>query len=294
MNVHDINYFVKSHLPEFLYPAIIQYRYKKRMGIFCNLKNPQTYTEKMQWAKLNRRDQIITELTDKIKVRDWIKNKIGEEYLIPMIAGPFDSPDEIDFDSLPETYVIKTNHGSGTNIIVTDKNSISKEDIKNKIRKFLGKNFAYHTMELQYKEIKPRIYIEKFMIPEGEEDLPDYKFFCFDGKVFCSYTMIDYTVNHSEGRLGFFDRDYKLMPYYRADYKPIKEQLPPPDKYWEMVELAETLSKGFSHVRVDFYNVEGKVYFGEMTFTNASGLCIFVPDEFDRILGDQWDLGSGI
>ncbi|WP_196808092.1 ATP-grasp fold amidoligase family protein [Butyrivibrio sp. AE3006] len=294
MGVRAFNYYVKSHLPEFLYPAFIQYKYKKMMGRFCNLTNPQTYTEKIQWSKLNRRDPIITDLADKVKVREWVKGRIGEEYLIPTVGDVYSSADEIDFDGLPDRFVIKANHGCGYNIVVNDKNNLDVAEIKKRLNSWLSHNFAFNTFEMQYRDIKPKLYIEKFMIPEGEEDLPDYKFFCFDGKVFCSYTMIDYTVNHSEGRLGFFDRDYKLMPYYRADYKPIKEQLPPPDKYWEMVELAETLSKGFSHVRVDFYNVEGKVYFGEMTFTNASGLCIFVPDEFDRILGDQWDLSSGI
>lgn len=281
-------------MPSFLYPYYIDYKYYSCTGKKCNLRDPQTFTEKIQWAKLYRNNPILTDLSDKIIVRRWVKEKIGDEYLVPLVGGIYLNPTQIDFDELPNCFVIKTNHGSGTNIIVNDKNNIDVFEIREKLDKYLKTNFAYNSLELQYKNIKPMIYIEQNLLEGEEKDLPDYKFFCFSGKVFCSYTMIDYVYDHSKGKLGFFDRDYKLMPYYRSDYAPIMEQIPKPKNYEKMVEIAEKLSEGFSHVRVDLYNIDGKIFFGEMTFTTNSGYCKFVPEEFDTILGQQWNLSSGI
>ena len=143
---------------------------------------------------------------------------------------------------------------------------------------------------MQYQNIDHKIIAEKYMIEDDMVDLPDYKFFCFDGVVYCSYTMIDYTHDHSNGKIGFFDRDYNLLPYYRKDYSPITKQMPKPENYEKMVEIAERLSVGFAHVRVDLYDIKGKVYFGEMTFTNASGFTKYVPEEFDYILGRCWKM----
>ncbi len=281
-------------MPHSLYSLYIKIVYKRKIGKKCNLRNPQAYTEKIQWSKLYRTNDLITQLSDKIAVRKWVKSRIGSEYLIPCIGGIYKSADEIDFDSLPDSFVIKANHGSGFIIIVNNKCEADFDYIRKKIKGWMKTNYAFVSMETQYKSIRPLIYIEKNLLSGSREDLPDYKFFCFNGKVFCSYTMIDYAMNHSSGKIGFFDRDYVLMPYHRKDYEPITEQLKKPKNYELMVEIAEKLSRGFSHVRVDLYNVDGKIYFGEMTFTNASGLCQFEPEKFDRILGEQWDLDSGI
>lgn len=291
---YDTKYYLKKNMPKFMYPYFLRYKYRKNMGKNLNLKKPLTYTEKMQWSKLHRKSQLLTDLSDKIKVRHWVADKIGEEYLIPTLGGIYLSADEIDFKSLPDRYVIKTNHGSGTNIIVSDNSKINIESTKATLNSWLKHNFAYNSLELQYKDIEPKIYIEQNIMPEGVSDLPDYKFFCFYGKVFCSYTRINTYEGHDKGKIGFFDRDYNLMPYYRADYEPIVEQLPKPRNYLQIVEMAEKLSEGFSHVRVDLYNIDGKIYFGEMTFSTFSGYCRFVPEEFDRILGNQWDIHKGI
>ncbi|WP_022778693.1 ATP-grasp fold amidoligase family protein [Butyrivibrio sp. AE3009] len=291
--MEKISFYIKKAMPEILYPLYIEYKYKQVFGVRCNLKNPVKYTEKMQWAKLYRRNELLTTLTDKVAVREWVANRIGKEYLIPTIGDVFTNADDIRFDSLPQRYVIKTNNGSGFNIIVNDNETVNIRKVKKKLNGWLSCNYAYTLFELQYKDIKPKIYIEENLLSDEMIDMPDYKFFCFGGKVFCSYTRTEYT-NHSDGKLGFFDRDYKLMPYHRSDYAPLTKQLEKPKNYELMVELAEKLSFGFSHVRVDLYNIGGKVYFGEMTFTNAGGLCQFEPDEFDRILGDQWNLNSGI
>ncbi len=290
----NIAYFIKEYMPEMFYPVFLKYKYKKKTGKDLNLNNPTTYTEKIQAAKLLRRDPLLTELSDKIRVKDWVKDKIGEEYLVQLVAGPYNDPDEIDFSKLPDKYVIKTNHGCGTNIVVTDNAAISEKQIRKQLKKSLKYNFAYHSLELQYKNIKPQIYIEKFIIEDGMDDLPDYKFFCFDGKVYCLYVMINTYPDHHKSKLGIFDRDFNLLPYRRGDFEPITCQIDKPEKYDEMVKLAEILAEGFSHVRVDLYNIEGKIYFGEMTFTTGSGIFRHVPDEFDMILGKQWDLNSGL
>lgn len=285
---------IKKHMPKKCWGMYVSYKYKKIMGKKCNLKNPRTYTEKIQWSKINRNDPMISRLSDKVAVRSWVKEKIGAEYLIPIIGKAYSSACDIDYDSLPDSFVIKANHGSGLNIVVDDKKEISFDDIKDKANSWLNQNFAYNSFEMQYKDIMPKIYIEKNLLENGEIDLPDYKFFCFNGKVFCSYTMTNYVHDHSKGKLGFFDRDYNLMPYYRTDYEPIRKQLNKPTNYEKMVEIAEKLSEGFSHVRVDLYNIKGKIYFGEMTFSTSSGYCKFEPEEFDLILGEQWDLKAGI
>ena len=201
----------------------------------------------------------------------------------------YNSAEEIDFDILPQQFVLKCNHGSAYNIIVKDKNTIDKEEICKKLNNWLREDFVFKNgIELHYERIKPCIIAEEYMIHEGMDDLPDYKFFCFGGKVFCSFTIDNIKEKHTEGRLGIFDKEYNLLPYHRADFTPITEQLEKPVNYDKMVELAELLAEGFSHVRVDFYNINGKIYFGEMTFTTGSGRGFFEPDEFDYILGEQW------
>ncbi|WP_026514193.1 ATP-grasp fold amidoligase family protein [Butyrivibrio sp. LB2008] len=286
--------YVKEIMPSIFYPLYLKYQYKKRVGKKLHFRNPINYTEKIQWAKINRKNPLLTQLSDKVEARKWVSSTIGEEYLIPIVGEVYTDAEDIDFDNLPEKYVIKLNTGSGFNIIVNDSSEINKEAAKNSLKKWMNSNYAYNSLELQYKDIIPRIYIEENLLEDGMSDLPDYKFFCFGGKVFCSYTRIKTYEGHTKGEVGFFDRDYNLMPYYRADYASLKEQLDKPKNYEKMVEIAEKLSYGFSHVRVDLYNISGKIYFGEMTFTTNSGYIRFVPEEFDRILGDQWNLNSGI
>ena len=264
--------------------------YKDKTGHDLDLESPKRYTEKIQWMKLYGITPLISKLSDKYEVRNWVEERIGQEYLVPLL-GVWDTFDDIDFDALPDAFVLKTNNASATNIIVKSKSTMNKKRMKQKLDYWIKRPFGLLSgLELQYMAIKPRIIAEENLMTGDMTDLPDYKFFCFDGKVFCSYTMVDYTFNHENGRLGFFDRDYKLMAAYRADYTRISEQIPRPKNYDKMVEIAEVLSKDFSHVRVDLYNIDGKIYFGEMTFTTNSGYTKFVPDEFDYELGEQWVL----
>lgn len=291
--------YVKELMPSFFYPVYLKHQYKKRVGRELNIRKPVSYTEKIQWTKINRTNPLLTQLSDKVEVRKWVASKIGEEYLIPMVGKVYSDAEDIDFDTLPPKYVIKLNTGSGFNIIVNDSAGLNRETAKKTLKTWIKNNYAYNSFELQYKNIIPRIYFEKNLLENDMFDLPDYKFFCFGGKVFCSYTRIKKSQDYGKGdgfggSLGFFDRNYNLMPYYRADFAPLKEQLEKPKNYEKMVEIAEKLSSEFSHVRVDLYNIDGRIYFGEMTFTPSSGYIRFVPEEFDKLLGEQWSLKSGI
>ena len=255
-----------------------------------DLEHPKTFSEKTQWLKLYGGFEDVYPLVDKYTVRDWVKEKIGEEYLIPLL-GVYDRFDDIDFYALPDKFMLKTNHGAGWNIAVQDKAKFDKADAKRKIETWLKLNYCYLMggLDVQYIHIKPRILVEKFIENDGG-DLYDYKFFCFGGKVFCLYTMIEYTDNHENGKLGFFDRNFNLLPYHRLDFAPITEQIQAPKCFSKMVSIAEDLAKEFPHVRVDFYDVNGNVIFGELTFYNASGFTKFEPDDFDFIMGEHFIL----
>ena len=265
----------------------IQYRIKT--GRKLNLSNPVRYTEKLQWYKLYYRKPIMTLCADKYGVRKFVKKR-GLEKLLNRLYAVYDNPEAIDFDALPNSFAMKMTVGSGMNYFVTDKSKEDIEKLKAMVREWFSADSSSYGREWCYYDIKPRIVFEELLPLDERADLPDYKFFCFDGEPYCLYTMIDYTKNHDNGRLGFFDTDFKLMPYYRKDFKPIKEQIPKPKNFDLMVGYARVLSKGFPHVRVDFYNINGRIVFGELTFYNASGYTAFEPDNFDYILGKKFIL----
>ena len=289
MDRKAIKYY--SELPKSEYETELKKLYMERVGVPLDLEHPKRFSEKTQWQKLYGITPLMSRLSDKYEVRSWVEEKIGKEYLIPLL-GAWDSFDDIDFDKLPDSFVLKTNNASGTNLIVYSKKELNINEARKLFNYWLQKPFGLLSgLELQYCSIKPKIIAEQNMLSGGREDLPDYKFFCFDGSVYCSYTTIDYAKDNSQGKMAFFDRDYILMPVSRADIMtPLRKQLEKPENYDKMVEIAETLSQGFSHVRVDLYNIDGKIYFGEMTFTTHSGFMQFDPDSFDYELGNLWKL----
>ena len=267
------------------------YEYKKIFGYEPDPDIPETYNEKILWSKLNDRDPLRTLLTDKASVRDWVIEKLGtDKYCVPRY-GVWDSFDEIDFGALPDSFILKVNHGWDANALVKDKRDLDVEECRKKFDKWMRKSFLGRTMEYQYLGIVPKIICEELLFSD-KDDLPDYKFFCFDGKVFCSYLMEDYSLDPQNGKLGFLDRDFNLMPYHRKEYRPLDAQPQKPEGHEKMIEIAEILSEGFPHVRVDLYNVNGKIYFGEMTFTTTAGYGKFDPPEFDRVLGEQWKINT--
>lgn len=277
-----------SHMPDEKY---IKLRFKCIMGKKLNLDNPVTYNEKLQWLKLYNRDPKYTQLVDKYAVREYVKEKIGEEYLIKLL-GVWDKADEIDFDSLPSKFVLKCTHDSGGIIICEDKSKLDIEKAKENINYFLHRNFYSLHREWPYKNVIPRIIAEEYMVDESGYELKDYKFFTFDGKVKAIFIATDRN-SDSETCFDFYDRDFNHLPIING-HPNSKEKILKPANYEKMIELAEELGKGIPHVRVDFYNVNGKIYFGEMTFFHWSGLKKFEPEEYDKIFGDWISLPNKI
>ncbi len=265
---------------------IISKMYFERIGHTIDWEKLQTYTEKMQWEKLNNLNPLKTTLSDKYLVREWVINKIGSEYLIPLL-GVWNSFNEINFNTLPDQFVLKTNHGSGTNLIIKNKNEINLKKSKQMFDNWMEIDFAYTTgFELHYSNIKRKIIAEKYLETNLGE-LQDYKFICFDSKPY--YCWVDL------GRFGkhtrtVFDLNWNLQPWTQASYGIYKNKINKPEKFDKMIELVTILCQGFSQVRVDLYNVEGRIYFGEMTFTNGSGFDQIVPEEYDLMLGNLWNI----
>ena len=257
--------------------------FKARMNYPLDLDNPVTYNEKLQWLKLNDHNPIYPSLVDKYEVKKYVADKIGIQYIIPTL-GVWNSFDEIDFDSLPNQFVLKCTHDSGGLVICKDKNNFSFSSAKKKICSSLKRNFFYHGREWPYKTVKPRIIAEEYMEDDKTSELRDYKFFCFDGVPKALFIAQDRQKNE-ETKFDFFDMDFNHLPFTNGH--PNAKQLPnPPYNFDLMKQLATTLSNGIPHVRVDFYEVNGKVYFGELTFSHWSGFVPFEPSEWDKKFGD--------
>lgn len=275
-----------EHNSAVFYEKIIKDWYYSTMKEYLNLTNPQTYNEKMQWLKLYDSTPIKTLLADKYLVRDWVKEKIGEQYIIPLI-GVYDNFDEINFDKLPDQFVIKCNHGSGYNIVVKDKSTLDIHEAKLKIEKWMEENFAFKAgCELHYREVPPKIIIEKFIENKKAGDLYDYKFWCFNGKVEYIQFLSERNIGEHSLKMAFYDTNWNKQSFvysYPLDTKTIEK----PDNLDKMIELSEQLSKGFPHVRVDFYRLDdGSIYFGEMTFSSASGSCRWNSKSINVKLGN--------
>ena len=256
-------------------------RNKRRL----NLKNPQTFNEKINWLKLHVNiTPQCTMMVDKYGVRDYIKEKIGEEYLIPLL-GVWNTFDEIDFEKLPDEFVLKTTHDSGGVVICKDKNKLNIPEAREKLTKHLHYNYYWRGREIPYRDVPPRIIAEKLMVDEGGAQLKDYKIFCFDGKPTILFLASD---RFSEGGVKFtyYDMDLNILPIKSQGHE--RDLNPPVVPNWEeMKQLAGVLSAGFPHLRVDFYNINGKIYFGELTFHHDSGIVPFEPEEWEYKLGNM-------
>lgn len=254
-----------------------------------NLDNPQTFNEKLQWLKLNDRNPQYSIMVDKIAVKEYVSSVIGEEYIIPTLQV-WNSVDEIDFSSLPNRFVIKCNHNSGLGMYVCkDKSKLDVDQIKKKVTKGLNQNFYKYGREWPYKNVKPKVFAEQYFEDSKTGELRDYKFYCFGGKV--KVLMINSDRGIGETKANYFDSEYNSLDftwgYPHADTVPIK-----PITFEKMKELAEILSQNIPHVRVDFYEVDGRVYFGEMTFYDGSGFDKIEPIEWDYKLGQFLKLPS--
>lgn len=274
---------------------MLKIQYWIKTGRRLNLKNPKRYSEKIQLYKLMYKNPIMKTCVDKYRVREYVKSH-GCENILNELYGVYNSVEDVDFNKLPNQFVLKDTLGGGdaSMIIVTDKNKLDIKKAKEKMQKWIKEpiDTKHAGREWVYDGEKHRIIAERLLITDENGDLPDYKFFCFDGKVYCSYMMQNYTMHHEDGVLGFFDRDFRLLKVKRKDFKAMVNPPEKPKNYKKMVELAEILSKDFPHVRVDFYNIDGKIVFGELTFFNASGYVEFEPDQFDYDMGEQFNVIS--
>ena len=261
--------------------------YKAKMGKKLNLDNPQTFNEKLQWLKLYDRNPEYTKMVDKYEAKKYVASIIGEEYIIPTL-GVWDCFDDIDFDKLPDQFVLKCTHDSGGLVICKNKSTLDIQQTRKKINHCLKRNYYLNTREWPYKNVKPRIIAEKYMEDEindqpGNPDLRDYKFFAFAGQVKALFIATERQAAE-ETKFDFFDGDFHHLDFTNghpnASIPPLK-----PTGFDEMKQLASRLSKGIPQVRVDFYEVNGRVYFGELTFSHWSGLVPFIPEKWDRIFG---------
>ena len=268
-----------SHiLPDKLYIAL---KYKKNIGKWPNFKNPQTFNEKLQWLKLNDKNPEYIKMVDKHEAKKYVADLIGGEYIIPEY-GVWERFEDINFDSLPNQFVLKTTHDCAGVVICRDKKSFDREKAKSFINMHLKKNYFYEGREWPYKNVKPRIIAEKLLNDDAsvESALTDYKFYCFNGVPKFMYISKDKAENPTT---DFFDMDFNRLDMHMRDPN---SEVPPskPACFEEMIKLAKILSKDINHIRVDFYFSEGKVYVGELTLYHCAGFIPVKPDKWNKIL----------
>ena len=264
-------------MPDTVFTKLV---FRGEMGYKLDLKNPQTFNEKLQWLKLFDHRPEYTDLVDKLKAKEEVGKKIGFQYIVP-IYGEWDRADDIPFDEFPDQYVLKCNHDQGSVIIVSNKELLDKKETILILNKKVKRNHYYGTREYPYKNIKPKIFAEKYL----GEIMTDYKFYCFNGEpqfLYCSKGMLRAHV----GAVDFYDLNWTPMPFYRTDYDRLG-MIPRPKHLDEMIEIARILSKDVPFVRVDLFEVDDQVYFSEFTLCPASGYMPFVPNEYDRIVGKK-------
>lgn len=268
----------------------IQYRMK--LGRKPNLEKPQRFTEKLQWYKMNYRDPRMHQCVDKYLVREYVKEKGLEEILIPLIAH-YDSVEEVDWDTLPNQFVMKTTHGGGgLNVLVcSDKTKIDPNEVKNKLS-FEKKPVAENSLgrEWAYYGLMPGLVVEELLINEEnpKAGMNDYKIFCYNGKPKYIVVDVDRYIGHKR---NFYDTDWNNL-HIGSDCPASDRDIPKPAGFERMMEIAAKLSEGFPYVRVDLYNNGGRIYFGELTFYPWSGYVQFTPDEFDFKLGEEFELAD--
>lgn len=272
--------YALSFLPDELY---IQLNYFAHFGRFANLKKPITYNEKLNWLKLHDHNPLYTKLVDKYEVKQYVSDVIGSQYVIPTL-GVWDSFDEIRFDDMPNQFVLKCTHDSEGLIIVKEKGLLDWNFARSKLNKALNQNFYYIGREWPYKNVKPRIIAEKYMEDDVDGELRDYKFFCFDGEPKALFIATERASN--DVKFDYYDLNFNHLEI-KQKYKNSSKCIRKPSNFNNMIEFSRMLSNKMPHVRVDFYEVNGKLYFGELTFYHFSGFMPFEPKEWDDIFG-QW------
>ena len=263
----------------------LKIKYKMEMKKELNFEKVQTFNEKLQWLKINDRKDIYTTMVDKYEAKEYVSKNIGKEYIIPTI-GIFNNFDEIDFEKLPEKFVMKCTHDSGGIILCRNKKEFDKEKARKKINKQLKKNFYKNFREWPYKNVKPRIIVEDFI----GENLTDYRIYCFNGKAKYVYMYINNSETTNEKpepeNCNIYDIEWNLQDFHQKSL-PTKENYKKPEQLERMKEISEKLSKDTKFLRVDFYLIDGKILFSEMTFFPGAGFSQFYPEEADYKLGRE-------
>lgn len=285
-------------IPDQLY---LKWLFRLKMGRRLNLDNPQTFSEKLQWLKLYNRKPEYTQMVDKYEAKKYVASIIGEEYIIPTL-GVWDKFDDIDFDSLPNQFVLKTTHGGGSTGVVICKNKslLNKDNARRKLNRSLKKCIYRDFREWPYKNVSRRIIAEQYIEVEGQSDLPDYKFFCFNGVPQYCQVIRDRNTNET---IDFYDMEWNHMPFVglnpvqsgigyvaKNGIKPVDK----PGKLHEMISICKQLSNNIPFARVDMYVINNRTYFGEITFFPASGMGYFDPSEWNLKLGEMINLNNHI
>lgn len=261
--------------------------YKAKLGKDLNLDNPQTFNEKLQWLKLYYRRPELTMMADKYAVRPYIAEKIGEEHLVPLL-GVWDSADDIDFDKLPDQFVLKCNHNSGLGMcICKDKSTLDIQKAREQLRKGLAEDYSVVSREWQYKDIPRKIIAEKYMkdsLQNEKTGIINYKVSCFNGEPKYVYVSRN-TVGKKNDCLSLLTPDWQDAPFYHGRYEAFEKLPPKPVNYEKMLEYSKILSENIPYVRVDFYEIESRLYFSELTFMVASGFTRYEPEGTDELIG---------
>lgn len=260
--------------------SVLEYDYLRKTGRILDLNHPRTFNEKLQWLKLYDNPASKTPFVDKYRVRDWIRDQFGEQYLIPLL-GAWNHFDEIDFSLLPDRFVIKPNNGSGDGVIVRNRQTLDIPSLKQHFDRCLSSDYAKRAMELCYHGIRPKILAEK-LIEDNGKPLYDYKFICIHGKAVYCWIDIDRFTDH---RRNIYDMNWERQPF-TIQYPSTERTFSKPENFEKMIEIAERCSAPFIHVRVDLYNIGGKIFFSEMTFFSGGGYEKFTPEKYDRQLGE--------
>ncbi|MCZ8537253.1 carbonic anhydrase [Paenisporosarcina quisquiliarum] len=266
---------------------MLKFQYKIKMGRKLNLNNPQRWTEKIQWYKVNYRTSLMTECADKYEVREYIKSK-GLANILNKLYTVYESVEQVNLDSLPQKFVIKTTNGSGTNILCKDKSQLNLEEVKKSLENWLNRDNYAVGREWSYKNLVPKIIVEEFLEDKNNsfDGINDYKFICFNGKIDYIVFDVDRHIGHKR---NIYDAEWNFINVH-TDYPNFGDCVPKPEGLDEMLRVAKILAEDFPFVRVDLYWVNNQVYFGELTFYPWTGYVQFHPDEFDYKLGEKFIL----
>lgn len=259
--------------------------FKYRLGYPINWDTPTTYNEKLNWLKIHDHNPLYTQLVDKYQVKSFVEKKVGSKYLIPTIAV-WNNPEDIDYTKLPDQFVLKTTHGGGNEgvVICRDKNNFDINNASRKLKKAMRQDLYKDSREWPYKNVDRKIICEPYIEDKKVGELRDYKFFCFDGEVKALFVATE-RQNREEPFFNFFDQNYNPLPIKQGH--PVSPIFPPkPDSFEEMKEVSAKLSKGFVHVRVDLYEANGNVLFGELTFYHFGAVTPFEPVDWDYKFGE--------